>query len=337
MLRISLLILVAFGMHLHAQPRKLTKLGEPRPATIAGYERAHCVAITKSMRVCKALSESADEFVVEKDGKRLGSWPASAEMGETGDFEVLRGDLDGDGKAELIVANHDGTSNGMAVSFWSIAIFPDAEFRTFETPLTFSVEEYGSFGTFVPAAGTVNILATSWIWGNDPRGRRGEGLYLVGQWWRYKSGALIPVSRSALGRRYLASFASERGHTMYSDSAPYRWLTHRNAEPINNQFITGAGTNTARGVVEAASATPQIGGLRAITIKFRSEGAQAVSFVYPSDTDGPGVSRYIGDAVSGRVYPDRYLPSDPEKWLIGKRVSLRTYDDKKVEILWLEP
>ena len=224
----------------------------------------------------------------------------------------------------------------MGVSVWTIAIFPNTDFSRFQLPLTFSVQEYGSFGTFVPAAGRVNILTTNWVSGADQR--RGGGLYLVGQWWRYKSGELVPLSnRNAIARRYLFSFERERLETLESDRKPYSWLSNRTAAAVTTAFITGASTRSKHGVIQAIS-TPEKSSYRVVKIAFQPDGEQTSIFLYPSDEDeGETVSRYIGDTVSGRIYPSRYLPSDPEKWLSGKRATLRTYDDNKIEVLWLEP
>ena len=147
-----LLLIATFACEAQAQPRRLIKAPSPQPASIAGYDRGHCVALPNHVRICKMLSESDDTFLVEKNGKRVGSWAGGAYLGETEDFEVLLGDLDGDNRRELIVANRDSTSAGMGVSFWTIAIFPDTEFSNYQPPLTFSVQEYGSFGTFLSAA-----------------------------------------------------------------------------------------------------------------------------------------------------------------------------------------
>ena len=153
----------ALVIHVYPQSRKLIKAPSPQPVTIKGYVRGHCVSLPNSFRVCKLLSEREDIFLIEKDGKRLGSWPTSTYLGETSDFEVLRGDLDGDRRLELIVSNHDTTSAGMGVNYWTIAILPDVESRGFEPPLTFRVEEYGSLGTFVSDRARVSILATKWL------------------------------------------------------------------------------------------------------------------------------------------------------------------------------
>ena len=334
MSRICILLTLIVTAQTYAQPGKLVKLGSPQPASVEGYHKGHCVALPNHIRICKLLSDNADVFLVEKDGKTLGTWPSAAFLGETEDFEVLHGDLDGDRQPELIVANHDGTGVGLGVSAWTIAIFPNDDFRSFQLPLTFNVQEYGSFGNFVPAAEHVNILTTRWVSGADRR--RGQGLYLVGQWWRYKSGELMPLNRNAIARRYLFSFERERGETLESDRKPYRWLTNRSTTAVTTEFITGASTSSKRGVIQAIS-TAEKSSYRAVQIVFKSDSEQASTLTYPSDEDEETIDRYIGDATSGRIYPSRYLPLDPEKWLTGKRATLRTYNDKRFEVLWLEP
>ena len=174
MSRISILLTLIVTAQIYAQAGKLIKADAPQPASIDGYHRGHCVSIPNRIRICKLLSDNADVFLVEKEGKTIGTWPSAAFLGETEDFEVLRGDLDGDRQPELIVANHDGTGVGLGVSVYTITIFPNADFPTFQSPLTFSVQEYGSLGTFVHAAGHVNILTTGWVSGDDRR--RGGGL-----------------------------------------------------------------------------------------------------------------------------------------------------------------
>ena len=336
MSRISILLTLFIAAQTYAQPGKLIDAGSPQPASIEGYHRGHCVALPNRIRICKLLSDNADVFLVEKEGKTIGPWPSTAYLGETEDFEVLRGDLDGDRQPELIVANHDATGNGMGVSVWTIAIFPNTDFPSFQLPLTFSVQDYGSFGTFVSAAGHVNILTTDWVSGDDRR--RGGGLYLVGQWWRYKSGELLPLlNRNSIARRYLFSFERERWNTLTSDRKPYRWLSNRSATAVTTDFVTGPGMSNKRGVIQSIAA-PEKSTYRAVQIMFQPDGEQTSTWLYPSDDDEGGTtSRYIGDAISGRVYPNRYLPLDPEKWLSGKRATLRNYGENRIEVLWLEP
>ena len=185
------------------QSSVLKKSTAPKPEVLVGYNRGHCVPVTYQLRVCKQTSDERDVFVIQHNGKQVGLWPARTSLGETSDFEVLRSDFNHDGRSELIVANHDSTSQGLGVDYWSIMIFPDATFSAETEPLTFSVEEYGSTGTFVADNhARLSILATRWVWTTDPKRKRGEGLYLVGQWWRYESGQLIPqTNRAKLARR----------------------------------------------------------------------------------------------------------------------------------------
>jgi len=338
MTRLTLLLILALAALVHAQSRKLVIAESPKPATVEGYERGHCVALRNRIRVCKVLSETDALFLVEKEGKTLGTWGANTYLGETGDFSVMQGDLDGDRKPELIIANRDSTSVGIAVSVWSIAIFAHSDFSDFQPPLTFSVKEYGNLGTFVSNAGHLNILTTNWISGEDPKRKRGEGLYLVGQWWRYYRGELAPLPRNIVARRYLLSFERERLATLESDQIPYKWLANRNTEFVSTDFITGASNSSKRGVIESVSAKDENSPYRIVNIMFKPDGEQALEFIYPNENEnGPFVDRYLGDAVSGRVYPERYLLSDLGKWLTGRRATLRTYNDNRTEILWLEP
>ena len=331
---LTLFMIIVFTCEVQAQSQRVIKAPKPQPASIVGYEKGHCVALPKQVRVCKALAENEDSLLVEKDGKRIGSWDGGTYLGETSDFEVLHGDIDGDKRAELIVVNHDGTSQGIGVSRWTVAIFSGTEFRDYQPPLTFSVEEYGSFGTFVSAGGTVNILTTNWQWIEDPKGKRGTGMYLVGDWWRYKSGELLPLlDRRTIARRYLGSFELERWESIESDRKPYTWLMHVNAEPIKRGLF-GPAKSSQTGSLQVQKLSG-----RKLKILFRSDSNQTTEFVYPDDdvTEGGNNLRHVGDTASGKLYPERYLPSHPEAWLNGKRATLRTYgDDRQVDVLWIE-
>jgi hypothetical protein len=339
MTRLNLLLFLALCAQVHAQSGKLIVAEAPKAATVEGYEQGHCVALRNRFRVCKVLSESDALFLIEKEGKTLGTWRANTYVGETQDFKVMRADLDGDRKPELIVANRDSTSVGIGISVWSIAIFPDTDFRTFEPPLTFSVKEFGTYGNFVSTGRRLNILTTDWFSGVDPKGKRGEGLYLVGQWWRYQRGALLPLPRSIMARRYLLSFERERWNTIESDRIPYQWLSNGHTESVSTDFITRTSNNSSRGSIDSVALKDDNSPYRIVQIMLKPEGGgEASAFIYPNEDDnGPYVDRYLGDAASGRIYPSRYLPSDFKAWLNGRRATLRIYADRKMEILWLEP
>lgn len=329
--RLAFLIMVVLASTSSAQASKLIKAGAPVAATVEGYERGHCVTLPKSIRICKLLSEDKDTFLVENERNAVGTWAGNTFLGETSDFEVLTGDLDNDRKPELIVVNHDGTSNGLGVDYWTIFIFPDPEFRNFTQPLTFSVEEYGSFGTFVASGGRVNILTTSWVSNEDPKHRRGWGTYLVGQWWRYQSGELRPVlERPIIARRYLFSFERERGNTDKLDRIPFQWLSHPSTESVRTEFITKQNKSSKSGVIQSVTRDKET-----VKIVFKPDGEQPITYVY-SGAEGDHQFDYFGDAASGRLYPNNYLPSQPETWLKNKRATLRSYEDDGLRVLWLE-
>jgi hypothetical protein len=326
-----------------SQSGVLVKASAPKPEVLAAYNRGHCVSVRHQLRVCKQLSDERDVFVVEKAGKQVGVWPSRTYMNETSGFEVLRSDFNHDGRSELIVANHDGTSQGLGIDYWTIMIFPDATFSTIAEPLTFSVEEYGSTGTFVADNNAnLSILTTRWVWTTDPKRKRGEGLYLVGQWWRYRSGELIPqTNRATLARRYLGSFAKERWDTLDSDEMPYRWLTSARAERVKAEQITGPSSRSQTGIIEAVSTSTEPGSDRTVTITFRPDTASPVAYTYPKperDETSDFDLDFIGDSATGRIYPIRYLPAQVVPWLKGKRATVRTYgeDRRSEKILWLE-
>jgi hypothetical protein len=322
--------------------QRLSKAKAPEPATVSGYSRAHCAALPNGVRICKCISEAEDVFVAEKGGQIKGKWPTTAAYGETSDFDVLVGDLDGDGAKELIVANHDGSSQGMMVSYWTISIFPGLE--NFERALVFSVEEYGSFGTFVQVRGGVQILATKWIWSKALRGRRGVGLYLTGRMWRYQDGRLLAVAnRPLMARRYLNSFERERAQTEDSPYIPYSWFKSPQAETRRiDPLIDYRVKESLEGVIGDITTSPASGeSTISITFQGSAQSPSTVSYRYPvaPDENTKNAFMYIGEASTNIIYPDGYRPVQPVKWLKGRRCKLVTYDgefqSENLKVLWL--
>ena len=328
-------LLMIFNQQSYAQ---LSKAGPPAPASIPGYHKAHCVSLTQGIRICKGLSDSENEFMLENDGTRIGTWPGLTYVGETSDFEVLQGDLDGDGQRELIVANRDSTSTGIGVNVWTISIFSTADVSSFRPPLTFSVEEYGSSGTFVSNGRRVQILTTRWQWAKDPKRRRGEGLYLVGQWWRYRRGELVPsTNRTILARRYLESFAIERDRTANSAKIPFKWLTGSRAETFRVDPILANKTSVTEGLITKVS-SETTNGRSTLKIEFKPDGRAPLVFIYPqNDSDEVNSLTNIGNFNTNKLYPSRYIPPTPDRWLKDRRATVITYGENKRRILWLRP
>lgn len=211
-----------------AQPVK--KFPAPVKAKVKGFAEAYCVALDARSRVCKGNPSSEEalggEFVLERSGKEINRW--EAEIGSTTsaqNFEVLQSDLDANGTRELIVVDFMGSSMGMGVNSHRIHIFENDESKP---PLDLSVEEYGAFGSFVrqPGFSGVLILATEWLYSDKIDPQLPSGLYLIGRWFRYANGALEEVNKPILARRFLSSFARERGRTVLTPSIPYSWFAN---------------------------------------------------------------------------------------------------------------
>ena len=101
MLRLPLPLILVLASAAFAQSARLVKHRAPAAATVEGYDKGHCIALAKSIRICKLLSDDKDTFLVQTDGKNVGTWPGTASLGETSDFEVLTGDLDNDRRPKV--------------------------------------------------------------------------------------------------------------------------------------------------------------------------------------------------------------------------------------------
>jgi hypothetical protein len=131
-------------------------------------------------------------------------------------MQVMALDLDEDGAPEITVAFMTGSSNGMGVEFWDVLVFDGKNYRL--PPATVLMHDYGVFGGFVRSQDDHKwrLLETHWKWGKDPK--RGDGLYLVGQWLVYIAGEfkrdeLKPI----IARRYLYGFAKARCKLLGAD------------------------------------------------------------------------------------------------------------------------
>ena len=186
---------------------------------------AYCVTSPNTpVRVCYcADSSTASAFspariTVERQGGSVFEVTGNSYQLEPEEMELLVGDLDGDGYPETIVLIGGASSNGIALEDWQAVLFDGRDLG--RPPVYFGVAEYGRHGTFLasPTTGQCRILVTNWETDTEP-GRR-PGLYLVGRWYRYRAGHLIPdVARPQLMRRYLFSFGGER----HESSARAEW------------------------------------------------------------------------------------------------------------------
>src|SRR5215813_1350987 len=263
--------------------------------------------------------------LLEKNGSMVGKFETTTYNGGASRFEVLRGDLDGDGKAELIIANRDGVSNGIGFDYWTISIMPDPLKYGFSRPLEFSVEEYGSEGIFVKPSGDNhrNILATEWQLNAIREKNRGDGMYFVGRWFRYKSGSLEPIpGKPILVRRYLFGFEKERLKTFDDTQKPMTWLSHRLTKfLLVDPMMKFKEISSLRGSVQVITSTAKSQYTesyrdRPAQILVRLDNGKSALYHYSDDELKTMDASYfrIGNAQSGMLYPKYYVPAQGNQW-----------------------
>lgn len=309
-------------------------------------DKAYCVPVSADERICKCVGytgsvppvpgESADDgvLVLQRRGVIVGAWNARAFLGDTDKFAVLQGDLDGNGTPEIVIVNHDGTSNGMAVNYATLGIIPNLD--AFQTPVFWQVEDYGP-GSFVryPKFPGCALLTTEWEWFEKLDPQRGSGLYLIGHEFRYHDGFLLPVTEHPIrARRYLFAFETERDATLNFDvrydaaqKAPLHWLQHATTKLLPHELLSeDVLPETSTGTIRGVHLTPD----EYLRLDMERE----------SGTLETVVCLRLGDVGSGRLYPKRYLPARLEQWLVGQTVKLTPLprgNETSAYIVWVYP
>jgi hypothetical protein len=314
-----------------ANKKRVIKLDSPKETTLKDCAHAACVNVDKNLRICKCLKDNDDSdsdavFILERAGKSVLSWPTTAFLGDTKSFEVLKTDLDSNGHDELIVANLNTVSNGMGVSYWTVAILENKA-GNYQSPLLFDTQEYGE-GTisFTTGSRYGQILASEWCSNKDKK--RGWGLYFVARWFNYKNGYLIPIkTKDVIARRYLFGFEKER--LKKEKSAPLKWANHPQSENRKNDpLILPVVKEKVSGTVISIKKDSFL----KLRLKIKLETGQEKEFLYPFENyeegakDKPDLNKAInrlGEEL--KLYPENYLPVDAENWLVGKKISLITY------------
>jgi hypothetical protein len=321
--------------------KEIEKYSHPKDSIIDGCINASCLQIKDNMRICNCLKDKetyTGSFILYQGQVQKNQWWTGCNYG-TSYFEVLESDMDGSGKKEIIVANFNGQSNGMGVTYWTLSIIDP---RNYGKPLTFGVEDYGDGSIYWDEKEKrCNILATNWEWLKDPK--LGDGLYFIGRFFRYKSGILEPIAdRKIRARRYLFSFQNERGSTFSQNEdmdmgAPLQWLTNAKTEILRLDPVldTFKGSSTNEGMIKEVILDRDGKNLK-ISVLLNKE--KMSNYIYPGIDDSNFkdiIDRFV-DYKSGMSYPDAYLPIDPKLWLVGKKVDIFSrYDATREETHYL--
>ena len=291
----------------------VTLADTPRDARVAGCARSRCIDLPDGRRVCTCTQDSGGTIRVEQDGRTVHQWPADYSLtGAPESLRAVRGDLDGDGRPELIVVEWMDMSNGLGIRYYRLSILdgtnPD------RAPLRVNVDDFEPDGSFVrPASGgPCRLLATNWRELRDPR--RGEGMYFTGQWMRYRGGRLEhDLQRPLVVRRLLNSFdRGVRGAPLASfrDPRAQAWSGLPVTLPPLAQTRTGTVLLVRDDTVDVAITPHQ-------TEVFRYVGAADY------DDQGDTIVNLLVDGDTGRPWPRAYNPR--RDWLQLAPVTIRTY------------
>lgn len=295
----------------------LTVAGEPDSTAVPGCVRAYCVTLPGGRRVCSCTRDTTIVVRVDEGGRTVHEWPADYSM--AGGFESLRamhGDLDGDGRPELIVREWMDMSNGLGIRYHRLSIFDGAD--PSRPPLQVNVEDFTPEGSFARPAGggACRLLATGWTELRDPR--RGEGMYFTGQWMRYRGGRLEhDLERPIVVRRLLNSFrpwevpGGPLAH--FRDRRAQAWSGVPAILPPLAATRTGTIMLVKADTVDVAITPHEI-------VVFGYVGAMGYG-----DDDGNNVSTLLVDGATGRPWPRGYNPA--RDWLQLAPVTIRTYQE----------
>lgn len=294
--------------------------------------RAHCVTLQGGGRVCTCTRDTTIVVRVESGGLMMREWPADYSLaGNPESLRAMQGDLDGDGNGEIIVFELTSVSNGLGVRHGRLSIL-DGRNRSLP-PVRVNVQDFDPEGSFVRPArgGDCRLIATRWS--ELPDARRGEGMYLIGQWMRYRPGRLEhDPDRPVVVRRLLDSFAGARWST---PNAPFAHLRHRDAQahaghgmpPLPRHVRTEEGAfRRVRGDTVVVALEPNVISGHTLGDFHREE-------------DGWIFTAWLVDGETGRPYPPGYWPSD-ERWLDGVPVRQGTYvkdRERTVFVLTIRP
>jgi len=209
------------------------RLPIPIKAEIAGCQKAYCIKLSESSRICSCLPSIEDDegnILIERSGKIVERWKARLyPSADEYSFRVDSAKLTDNGEEDLLVGAMETQSNGMGVQYWTVWAVTKTGISK---PL--DIQDYGIVGFLTRPRGekVCNLLATRWMEGSEPE--RGDGLYLVGRWFKLIDGNLTPhFNRPVIYRRYLLSFQQQRNNDMSADQPkPLLWFHNKKTKAV---------------------------------------------------------------------------------------------------------
>ncbi len=323
------------------------RLPAPTPAQVPGCASAACVALDGGwQRLCSCEAvQGTPGFVLVEGGRPVTAWPAPVQgdsggdpsqlRGTANDFDVVRADLDGDGRREYVLAFRR-ESNDVGMSWWNIAVLSGTHPQA--PPLLFTAANYGE-GSLIQGetASRCDLLTTTWELAWEPA-KFNSGWTLLGRPMRYQAGQLVPLSgEPILARRLYYSFepGSRSLPGGLAVGTPLDDLNHRNAhirvvEPAAQAWNHG---DTPVLVSNAQPRLdPELGVVADLDLQGNGYDWQLKWRDWSQGYEG------IGDRASGRLFPPGYRPGDPS-WLGGRSATLSRYArmyGSALQLVWLD-
>ncbi|WP_143537557.1 hypothetical protein [Rubrivirga marina] len=287
----TLVLLAAFPLAVSAQ--SVGSFSEP--VTESDAPPRVCVDL-ESTQVCRTVDDDG-EGVIEVEGAGFGGalWRASA-PGIVDDVRAFRV-VWGDGRSALAVAVLEGVSNGLGVATWSVHVVPEGADQPAYGFIARDFDPEG--GSFATWGGEPVVWATEWMEAEDPAGRRGTGMYLVGRPFFIGADGLAPAADLPIrARRLLAEFRTEPG-------GPVGWLSSRAAETRRQDPARSGAPGGDAGRITSVRPGPD--GFRVTW----TDGATERAFVVdPWSPPADAEAARLGDRATGRLYPLAYRPAD---------------------------
>ncbi len=290
-----------------------------------------------------ADSDPAAQLTVMRGTETVQRWAAESFLGAIDDFRVYRVPGRGD-SASYLVVNGEGIGNGLAPSVWSCAQLNGADLAA--PPVLFVVHDFHPSIVTGRAGGAVSILATAWQ--PDTDAAHGSGFYFFGRPFALDPAELMPLwEQPSVRRRLLNPFLHElsrRGPMNEKGeipNEPLRWLRAGSTESIEaDPWLHGRNAKTiVSGTIRSVKVRRENEGrpiFAELALTMEDSNGEAHLFHYgtcplclgnaddPDDGERIDVLAERGPHDAIRVYPERYLPSDPARWS-GKRAEVASY------------
>lgn len=313
-----LLLALVLAAPAAAQPVLVAHSPEP------GDERK-CTTVG-APRVCAAFTADGNGFdvTVTNGGRETARW-RHASPSSLHDIRVFR---DGD---RLLVATFDTYSNGLGVKHWTLAVLP-AGART--PAYSFGVDDFGATGgSFRTRRGRTVLWATEWTDMEDPSGQRRRGTYLVGRPFTLGEAGLVPATDQPIrARRLLFGFERERNHEI---GEVRDRLFSRHAETWRTDPLHRGRSTTIRGRVASGSVVQTADQGTALRVGLRTADGQTLTLTQ-SEYGSANTFSHVGDAATGRLWPEAYRPADIGTWLVGHDARYETRAGEPAGIRWRE-